>query len=52
MFTAFGPEAIENFMTTLTSMWTGMLGIFIVLGVIIGSMYLLGALSKKKSADE
>ena len=52
MLEAFSPEAMENFYTTLTSMGTGMLGIFIVIGIIIGSMYLLGALSKKKSDDE
>ncbi|MBR4013181.1 MAG: oxaloacetate decarboxylase [Clostridia bacterium] len=41
---------IENFIASLKYMWQGMLCIFVVIGVIILSVYLIGAITAK--ADE
>lgn len=38
-----------NFVTNLSYMGTGMLGIFVVMGVIIGAIYGLGKIFNKKS---
>ena len=48
---------IENFIASLKYMWQGMLCIFVVIGVIILSVYLVGFITskleeRKKSGEE
>ncbi len=40
---------LENFLASLTYMWQGMLCIFIVIGVIMTSVYVMGAISTKSA---
>ncbi len=40
-----------NFVENLKYMGIGMLGIFIIIGIIIGATYAIGALSNKKSGE-
>ena len=38
----------QNFIENLSHMGAGMLGIFVVIGIIVGITYLLNAVSRKK----
>ena len=41
-----------NFVNYLKYMGTGMLGVFIIIGVIMGATYAIGALTKERSSKE
>ncbi len=43
---------VQRFLDTLPIMGKGMLGIFIVTGILIISIYLLNAISNRKSDDK
>ena len=43
---------IEQFIGSLKYMWQGMLCIFVVMGVIILSVYLIGAITAKADAKK
>ncbi|NLB61277.1 MAG: hypothetical protein GX802_02455 [Clostridiales bacterium] len=43
---------IELFLTTLAIMWQGMLGIFIVTGIIMLSVVLMNRLNNNANGDE
>ena len=43
----FDNFSFERFLASFEYMWKGMLGIFVVMGVIIISVYLMGFFSKR-----
>ena len=44
--------SVDRFIYSLQYMWQGMLSIFLVIGVIIASVYLLNKLTSRKKKEE
>lgn len=53
MFTDYNlSSALENFWKSLQIMWQGMLGIFVVLGVLTAVVLLLSKIPERKKENE
>ena len=44
--------SVDRFIYSLQYMWQGMLSIFLVIGVIVASVYLLNKLTSRKKKEE